>query len=85
ILGRSWEAKKRKAEGISTRHIEQLYETAMAHGALGGKVSGAGGGGFLMFIAPPQRRVELIRALDAAGGTASPVHFTQTGAESWSF
>lgn len=83
ILGRSWEAKKRTAEGISTRQIEVLYETAMTHGARGGKVSGAGGGGFLMFIAAPQCRVELIRALDAAGGTASPVHFTSAGAESW--
>jgi D-glycero-alpha-D-manno-heptose-7-phosphate kinase len=55
----------------------------MAHGALAGKVSGAGGGGFLMFIVPPQHRVALIRALNAGDTTASAVHFTTDGAESW--
>ena len=55
----------------------------MAAGAMGGKVSGAGGGGFLMFLVPPGRRVAVIHALQAAGGTAGGVHFTSEGAESW--
>ena len=55
----------------------------MAHGALGGKVSGAGGGGFMMFIAPPARRVAVIRALNEAGGQAGNVHLVTEGAESW--
>ena len=83
ILNRSWEAKKKTADGISTGEIERLYAIALAHGALAGKVSGAGGGGFLMFIVPPQHRVALIDALNEAGGTASGVHFTSDGAESW--
>ena len=83
ILNRSWTAKKRTASGISTPHIEQLYETAMRRGAIAGKVSGAGGGGFVMFIVPPQKRVELIRALCDHGSTASAIHFTESGAESW--
>ena len=83
ILNRSWLAKKRTADGISTGPIERLHAVAMAHGALAGKVSGAGGGGFLMFIVPPQDRVGLVRALQAEGGTAGPVHFTTEGAESW--
>jgi D-glycero-alpha-D-manno-heptose-7-phosphate kinase len=83
ILGRSWEAKKRTASGVSSTVIEEMYETARAHGALAGKVSGAGGGGFVMFIVPPQRRVELIRALNRGDAMASAVHFTQEGAESW--
>jgi D-glycero-alpha-D-manno-heptose-7-phosphate kinase len=83
ILNNSWAAKKRTADGISSGPIEQLYATAMAHGALAGKVSGAGGGGFLMFIVPPQQRVALIRALNAGDTTASGVHFTSDGAESW--
>lgn len=83
ILGRSWEAKKRTASGVSSRVIEEMYETARAHGALAGKVSGAGGGGFVMFIVPPQQRVELIRALNRGDAMASAVHFTQDGAESW--
>ena len=83
ILDRSWEAKKKTAEGISTGTIERLHGVALAHGALAGKVSGAGGGGFLMFIVPPQQRVALIDGLNAAGGDASSVHFTSQGAESW--
>ncbi|WP_428484174.1 hypothetical protein [Rhodopila sp.] len=84
ILNRSWEAKKRTAAGISTGRIEELYELAFANGAIGGKVSGAGGGGFMMFIVPPNRRIAVVRALNAAGGSASGVHLTGQGAESWS-
>jgi D-glycero-alpha-D-manno-heptose-7-phosphate kinase len=83
ILNRSWEAKKRTAAGISTGRIEQLYELAFAHGAVGGKVSGAGGGGFMMFIVPPERHIPVIRALNEAGGDAGGVHFTSQGAASW--
>lgn len=83
VLNRSWEAKKRTAQGITTSLIEQLYETALANGAHGGKVSGAGGGGFLMFIVPPDRRTDVIRALNATGAEASGVHLTNDGAESW--
>ncbi len=83
ILNRSWAAKKRTASGISTGRIEQLYDLAFSHGAIGGKVSGAGGGGFMMFLVPPHRRISVIRTLNEAGGTASGVHLTRQGAESW--
>ena len=83
ILNRSWRAKKRTARSVSNRHIEELYDAAMAHGAIAGKVSGAGGGGFFMFIVPPQHRVKLIRSLNQMQATASAVHFTAEGAESW--
>ena len=83
ILNRSWAAKQRTAAGISTGRIAALYDLAFAHGAIGGKVSGAGGGGFMMFVVPPARRIAVVRALNAAGGTASGVHLTGRGAESW--
>lgn len=83
ILNRSWAAKQRTAEGISTGLIEQLYQVAFAHGAIGGKVSGAGGGGFMMFIVPPDKRIQVIKALTAAGAHAEGVRFVTTGAESW--
>ncbi len=83
ILNRSWEAKKRTARGVSTQLIDTLYDTAMGHGALAGKVSGAGGGGFMMFIVPPQFRTQLIAALKDAGTVANAVQFTSQGAESW--
>ena len=50
---------------------------------MGAKVSGAGGGGFMMFIVPPNRRYQVVRALNDAGATAAGVHFTTQGAESW--
>ncbi len=83
ILNRSWEAKKRTADGISTKEIERLYTLSVERGALGGKVSGAGGGGFMMFIVPPARRVDVIRALNEAGGQASGIHLVQDGAQVW--
>ena len=83
ILHQSWEAKKATAAGISNERIEALFALALAHGALAGKVSGAGGGGFLMFIAPPEDRYDLIAALRRAGAQAEPVIFTQKGCESW--
>ena len=83
VLNRSWEAKKRTARGISSEGIERLYACSMERGALGGKVSGAGGGGFMMFIVPPARRVEVIRGLNAAGGQASGIHLVQEGVEVW--
>lgn len=83
ILNRSWEAKKQTAAGISTGLIESLFECATANGAIGGKVSGAGGGGFMMFIVPPHRRISVIRALNTAGAVATGVHLTSEGAETW--
>jgi D-glycero-alpha-D-manno-heptose-7-phosphate kinase len=84
ILNRAWEAKKRTAAGTSTQQIDDLYETALSQGALAGKVSGAGGGGVLIFIVPPHQRSTLIRALNEAGAQAAGPHFTTEGAESWS-
>ena len=83
ILGRSWIAKKQTAGAVSTALIDELYELAVASGALGGKVSGAGGGGFMMFMVPPDDRPQVIRVLNAAGAFASPVHLTSQGSETW--
>ncbi len=83
VLGDSWKAKKLTASGISTERIDQLCDIAFAHGALAGKVSGAGGGGFMMFIVHPENRLELVEALNLAGGNAMPVKFTERGCETW--
>lgn len=83
ILERGWQAKKQTASGISSKTIDEVYEAAKAAGALGGKVSGAGGGGFMMFICDPPRRPEVLAVLRTFGGDASPCHFSERGAESW--
>lgn len=63
MLHQGWLEKKKLADGISSPQIDAWYERARAHGALGGKLLGAGGGGFLMFYAPPDRHDEIVRAL----------------------
>ena len=84
ILMRSWAAKKRTAKGIATECVDRLFDHGMANGAWGGKVSGAGGGGFLMFCTDPENRYCLVSALNEAGGQATSVSFTFEGAEAWS-
>lgn len=82
-LQAGWEAKKKTATSISNPLIEQVEATAFAHGARAAKVSGAGGGGFMMFLCSPEDRIGLIRALLAHGGSVLDFHFTQQGATSW--
>lgn len=84
VMMRSWEAKKMTASGIATPLVDQLFNVAMREGAWGGKVSGAGGGGFLMFCTDPENRYRLTAALNEAGAAASAVKFTLDGAEAWS-
>jgi D-glycero-alpha-D-manno-heptose-7-phosphate kinase len=83
ILDRSWESKKATASNISNPHIDSLYAAARSAGALGGKISGAGGGGFMMFICAPEDRWGLIETLNDADGRASAVKFTHQGSETW--
>lgn len=85
ILNQSWQAKKSTAISVSNSRIEALLAIALESGALAGKVSGAGGGGFMFFVVHPENRFRLIGALSAAGGQASPVKFTDLGCETWRF
>ncbi len=57
MMNEHWEWKKRRSSGISNGQIDEWYERAMANGALGGKVIGAGGGGFLMFYADDKAKL----------------------------
>ena len=82
-LGQSWQAKKQTAEGISTSVIEQALKAGLDSGAYAGKVSGAGGGGFVMLITDPLRRVPVIRALEQLPGQVIPCHFTNEGVQTW--
>lgn len=83
VLNRSWQAKRRTSQSVSNAKVEEVFELGLKNGAVAGKVSGAGGGGFLMFMADPEHRYRLVTALNAAGAAASPVQFTGGGAESW--
>lgn len=57
ILNTGWELKRSLASGISNPEIDRAYEIAMKNGALGGKLLGAGGGGFLLFYCPEENRI----------------------------
>lgn len=83
ILGHSWNEKKALANGITNEHIECLFDVAMRAGARAGKVSGAGGGGFLMFITEPVDRDNVVRALRDAGGEIVHCRFTSEGSTAW--
>jgi D-glycero-alpha-D-manno-heptose-7-phosphate kinase len=79
-----WAAKKRLATQITSPAIEQAYAVAAAHGMVAGKVSGAGGGGFMMLVVDPERRLEVSRSLEReCGGSVMTCHFTERGAETW--
>ena len=83
VLERSWLAKKRTAAAVSTPQIDALEGLARRNGATAAKVSGAGGGGFMMFVVPSERRYRLVAALNDAGGQAYAVKLTDRGSESW--
>lgn len=80
MLHENWERKKRLASGISNPRIDEAYELARANGALGGKIAGAGGGGFLMVYCPPARQEKVTAALDAFGLVRMDFHFDHGGA-----
>ena len=83
ILGWAWEEKKKMANAITNSMIQEAFDVAMSAGAISGKVSGAGGGGFMMFMVNPTRRVEVIEALQALPGKVVPFQFTEKGAVAW--
>jgi D-glycero-alpha-D-manno-heptose-7-phosphate kinase len=78
-----WESKKNTANTVSNPHIEQIYNSACEAGASAGKVSGAGGGGFMMFFVRPDRRMDVSRALSQFDGQLSNCHFTKHGTQAW--
>jgi len=78
-----WENKKRSSSSVSSSHIERIYASASEAGALAGKVSGAGGGGFMMFLTPPEKRMDVIRTLAQYQGEIRNCHFTRHGAQAW--
>jgi D-glycero-alpha-D-manno-heptose-7-phosphate kinase len=83
ILDYGFRFKKQMAKGISNSAMDEIYEAALKAGATGGKISGAGGGGFMMFYCPGNTRYEVKRALSTFGGSFSPYQFTERGLVSW--
>lgn len=82
-MRQGWESKKRSARTVSNPHIDEIYEAAIKSGAVAGKVSGAGGGGFMLFFVPTERRMDVIRTLKKYNGQVSNCHFTKHGTQAW--
>jgi D-glycero-alpha-D-manno-heptose-7-phosphate kinase len=82
-LGKEWENKKKMAASITNSNIEKIYEAAIKAGAYGGKVSGAGGGGFMFFTIDPAKRLNLEAALKKFNGEILNFHFSEGGCNSW--
>ena len=73
LMDENWELKRRLSDGVSSPTIDGWYALAKQHGALGGKLMGAGGGGFLFFLVPPDRQHDVQRALEGVGLHQKPV------------
>ena len=83
LLHQAWLHKKQLAEGISTPHVDDMYEVARKEGALGGKMTGAGGGGYFLFLTRFDRRHRVAAALEKLGGQVVPFQFEARGVRSW--
>jgi D-glycero-alpha-D-manno-heptose-7-phosphate kinase len=84
ILGESWLAKRDMADSISNPAIDEVYNRAIDAGALSAKISGAGGGGFMMLFVEPTARLDVMAALSGLEGSFYRFHFTRDGAQGWS-
>lgn len=83
ILDYGFQHKKNMAKGISNSQLDDIYEAAKRAGASGGKISGAGGGGFMIFYCPGNNRYNVVEALQAFGGQVKRYHFTHNGINTW--
>ncbi|MDR0663145.1 MAG: dehydrogenase [Spirochaetaceae bacterium] len=82
-LEKGWLAKRQIADTITNPFIDGLYQYAMDNGAESAKISGAGGGGFMMLYCDPRKRVNLIRALKKKDGVVLTPSFTEIGTQGW--
>jgi len=82
-LNEAWHLKRQFSKKISNPHLDTLCQQAFVHGAVGGKLLGAGGGGFFLFYSTPFRRHELVEFLNAQGLTVRPFRFDEEGLKAW--
>ncbi len=83
LLDEGWRLKKQFADGISNPQVDGLYAKAREAGALGGKLVGAGGGGFILLFCDFARRAQVARAIQAAGGRVSEFSLEGAGLQTW--
>jgi D-glycero-alpha-D-manno-heptose-7-phosphate kinase len=84
LLGTAWEFKKKMSPRITNSFIDEAYDIAIREGALGGKVTGAGGGGYMLFYCPFQLKHRVARSLINLGCTVNEFEFAPSGLTTWS-
>ena len=82
-LDKAWQFKRQFSKKISSSRLDQIYAGAKSNGAIGGKLLGAGGGGFFLFYAPPYHKHQLITHLEASGLKIRPFRFEPLGLQAW--
>jgi D-glycero-alpha-D-manno-heptose-7-phosphate kinase len=83
LIHQAWTSKQRMADQISSPHIDELYETARKHGAIGGKISGAGGGGYMFFYCDVGKKHRVAEQLERVGGEVVDFNFEFSGLQTW--
>jgi D-glycero-alpha-D-manno-heptose-7-phosphate kinase len=83
-LNEAWQLKREFSSRISNSFLDQIYEGALQHGAIGGKLLGAGGGGFFLFYTPPFKRHHLVKWLESKDLIIHPFRFDPEGLRAWS-
>ena len=83
LLNEGWEHKRRFASGVSNDEVERIYEIGLKNGGLGGKLLGAGGGGFLLMLTRFDRKHKVAEALEDAGGQIVDFSFEEAGLQTW--
>jgi D-glycero-alpha-D-manno-heptose-7-phosphate kinase len=81
LLHVSWQEKRKLTSGITNAWIDDVYDAALKSGAIGGKILGAGGGGFLLLYCPEERQSGLIQTLIPFGLSRMPFHFERRGVD----
>lgn len=84
LLHEAWLAKKNLDEGIATPAVNRMYAAARRAGAIGGKITGAGGGGYFLFLTKFDRKHRVAAALEKLGGQVVPFQFERRGLHTWS-
>ncbi|TGL59744.1 CBS domain-containing protein [Leptospira ognonensis] len=82
-LHKAWEIKRGLSSKISNLFLDRIYEDAMLNGAIGGKLLGAGGGGFFLFYVPPFAKHKLLNWIESAGLNYRPFRFDAEGLQAW--
>jgi D-glycero-alpha-D-manno-heptose-7-phosphate kinase len=80
----AWQFKRQFSNKISNQYLDDIYSSALSVGAVGGKLLGAGGGGFFLFFVPPFQKHNVIDCLESQGLTVRPFRFEQEGLRAWS-